>query len=271
MIEIQFWHYALFGVFAGCYATIVGLGGGFLVVPALVLFAGFTPQQAVATSLVVVFANAASGNVSYLRQKRVDIATGWRFGLASIPGSLVGVQISTYFTSAVFNVVFGVLLVAASLFLMVKPGKAVRSSETDGLPRAGLTCRRLVDCWGGVHEYSFNMKTGLLLSFFAGIISALFGVGGGIVYVPALILLFGFPPHIATATSFFVLLISSLAGAVFHGLYLHPVYSAGFSIAVGAVIGAQIGAAVSRSMKAPLLVRLFAGALLLVGLRLVLG
>lgn len=271
MVEFQFWQYALFGLFAGCYATIVGLGGGFLVVPALMLLAGFTPQQAVATSLIVVFANATSGNISYLRQKRIDIGTGWRFGLASIPGSLVGVQISRRFTGDVFNVVFGILLVAASVFLMTRPGKAVRSSGTRSSQRPGLTYRRIVDSSGNVHEYAFDMKIGLVLSFFAGIISALFGVGGGIIYVPSLILLFGFPPHIATATSFFVLLISSLAGAIFHGLYMHPVYSAGLSIAAGAIIGAQIGAAVSHRMKGALLVRLFAAALFLVGLRLVIG
>jgi uncharacterized membrane protein YfcA len=270
MVEFQFWQYALFGLFAGCYATIVGLGGGFLVVPALVLLAGFSPQQAVATSLIVVFANAASGNISYLRQKRVDVATGWRFGLASIPGSLLGVQISRRFTGDVFNVAFGIFLVAASLFLMVRPRKVVGSSETHSSQKSGLTFRKLVDSSGSVHEYAFNMKTGLLLSFFAGIISALFGVGGGIIYVPSLILLFGFPPHIATATSFFVLLISSLAGAVFHGLYLHPVYSVGLSLAAGAIVGAQIGAAVSRRMKGTLIVRLFAAALLFVGLRLAL-
>ncbi|KPJ61015.1 MAG: hypothetical protein AMJ46_03240 [Latescibacteria bacterium DG_63] len=271
MVEFHFWQYALFGLFAGCYATIVGLGGGFLVVPALVLLAGFSPQQAVATSLIVVFANAASGNISYLRQKRIDIATGWRFGLASIPGSLVGVQICRHFTSNIFNVIFGILLVAASIFLTIRPGRTVHSSEAQVSQRPGLTFRRLVDSSGSVYEYAFNMKTGLLLSFFAGIISALFGVGGGIVYVPSLILLFGFPPHIATATSFFVLLISSLAGAVFHGLCMHPVYSVGFSIAVGAVIGAQIGAAVSRRMRGALIVRLFAAALLFVGLRLAFG
>jgi uncharacterized membrane protein YfcA len=271
MVEFHLWQYVLFGLFAGCYATIVGLGGGFLMVPALVLLAGFSPQQAVATSLIVVFANAASGNISYLRQKRIDISTGWRFGLASVPGSLVGVQISRYFTSHIFNIVFGILLVAASAFLMIRPSKAVGSPKAMTPERNGLTFRRIADSSGTIHEYAFNMKTGLVLSFFGGIVSALFGVGGGIIYVPCLILLFDFPPHVATATSFFVLLISSLAGAVFHGLYLHPVYSVGIYIAAGAIIGAQIGAALSRKMRGALIVRLFAAALLFVGLRLALG
>jgi uncharacterized protein len=271
MIEFQFWQYAVFGLLVGCYGTIVGLGGGFLVVPALVLVAGFSPQQAAATSLVVVFANAASGNISYYRQKRIDIATGWRFGLASVPGSLAGVEISRAFTNDPFRIVFGLILVASSVFLMIKPERTAGPSHADGSRKTGMTLRRLVDSAGNVHEYAFDMKTGLLLSFFAGIISALFGVGGGIVYVPALVYLFNFPAHIATATSFFVLLISSLAGVTFHGFHKHPVYSAGLSIGVGAIVGAPIGAALSRKLKSTLIIRLFAAALLLVGIRLVVG
>lgn len=271
MIGFQLWQYVVFGVLVGCYGTIVGLGGGFLAVPALVLVAGFSPQQAAATSLVVVFSNAASGNISYYRQKRIDLATGWRFGLASVPGSLLGVEISRAFPLDPFKVVFGFILIAASVFLMIKPERTPKTIQPHDSGKMGLTHRRLTDSSGNVHEYAFDMKTGLLLSFFAGIISSLFGVGGGIIYVPALIYLFGFPAHIATATSFFVLLISSLAGIAFHGFYQHTVYSVGFSIGAGAIVGAQIGAALSRRLKSTLIIRLFAAALLVVGARLVMG
>jgi uncharacterized membrane protein YfcA len=115
------------------------------------------------------------------------------------------------------------------------------------------------------------MKLGLVVSFFAGIISSVFGVGGGIIYVPALVYLFNFPPHMATATSFFVLLISAVAGAVFHGLYSHTVYSVGIYIGIGAVIGAQAGAALSMRVKGALLIRLFAVAVLFVSARLLLN
>jgi len=271
MIQFQLWHYVLFGLFVGCYGTIVGLGGGFLVVPALVLVAGFSPQQAAATSLVVVFMNAASGNISYHRQGRIDLATGWRFGLASIPGSFIGVEISRAFPLDPFKVAFGFILMAASIFLMMKPGRSSKAGQPHGSEKKGLARRKIIDSSGNVHEYAFGMKAGLLLSFFAGIISSVFGVGGGIIYVPALIYLFGFPAHIATATSFFVLLISSLAGVAFHGIYQHPVYSLGLSIGVGAIVGAQAGAALSRRLKSALIVRMFAAALLLVGIRLVIG
>ncbi|MBN1503990.1 MAG: sulfite exporter TauE/SafE family protein [Candidatus Eisenbacteria bacterium] len=271
MVELQFWQYALFGVAAAAYATIIGLGGGFLVVPFLVLLCGFSPQQAVATSLLVIFANAASGNVSFHRQKRIDLATGWRFGLASVPGSLIGVWISREFTSAAFERVFGLLLAAVAVFLLVKPVRKLSPHEAHPGARVGLAHRRIQDASGNVYEYSFNMRLGLAVSFLAGIISSLFGVGGGIVYVPALVYLFNFPPHLATATSFFVLLISAVAGAVFHGMYQHTVYSVGIYIGVGAAVGAQVGAALSTRIKGHLLIRLFAVAVLFVALRLLVG
>ncbi len=271
MVEFQFWQYALFGLLAASYATIIGLGGGFLVVPFLVLFCHFSPQQAVATSLLVIFANALSGNVSFYRQKRIDLATGWRFGLASVPGSLIGVWLSREFTSSTFDEAFGVLLTAVAVFLLVKPVRKLSPHASRPKEGKGLTFRRIRDAAGDVHEYSFNMKLGLAVSFLAGIISSLFGVGGGIVYVPALVYLFNFPPHLATATSFFVLLISAVAGAVFHGMYQHTVYSVGIYISLGAVVGAQIGAALSARIKGALLIRLFAVAVLFVAVRLLLG
>ncbi|MFH0778223.1 MAG: sulfite exporter TauE/SafE family protein [Candidatus Eisenbacteria bacterium] len=271
MVGLPFYQYVLLGLLAGCYGTIVGLGGGFIVVPARVMLAKFSPQQAVATSLVVVFANAVSGNISYRRQKRIDIATGWRFGLASIPGSVVGVQLSRMFSPEPFRIAFGILLIGASTLLMARPGRRTQNVSRDGRAERGRTFRRLVDASGNVCEYTFDMKAGIALSVFAGAISALFGVGGGIIYVPVLVYVFCFPPHIATATSLFVLLISAFAGAVMHGLYSHTVYSAGISTGIGAIVGAQLGAALSRRLKGVLIVRLLAGALLLAGIRLIFG
>ncbi len=271
MLELEFWQYALFGLFAGAYATIIGLGGGFLVVPFLVLLAHFSPQQAVSTSLLVILANAASGNISYYRQKRIDLSTGWRFGLASIPGALVGVWLSREFSLPSFSKAFGILMLAVSLFLLMKPERKLKPHESDKRSKPGLTRRRIVDSSGRVHEFAFDIRLGIAISFLAGIISALFGVGGGIVYVPALVHLFNFPPHVATATSFFVLLISALGGVAFHGIYRHTVYSVGIYLGVGALVGAQIGAALSNRLRGKLIIRLFAVAVLFVGLRLLLG
>lgn len=78
------------GFLAGLYGSIIGLGGGAIIVPVLLLIYGMDPNTTVAVSLCAVFANALSSTFAYGRQGRVDYSSGWRFALAVIPGSLVG-------------------------------------------------------------------------------------------------------------------------------------------------------------------------------------
>src|SRR5436309_793892 len=104
--------FVLFGLVVGTYGTIIGAGGGFIIVPVLLLVLGWPHQEAVATSLLVVTANATSGSIAYARQKRIDFQTGIRFALATLPGAIIGSLVVEALSGRVFNVIFGVLLVA---------------------------------------------------------------------------------------------------------------------------------------------------------------
>src|SRR5262249_57780964 len=75
------------GLAIGAFGTLIGAGGGFLLVPLLVLGYHLQPAHAVGTSLSLVFLNAASGSAAYLRQRRVDLSLGWKFAAATIPGA----------------------------------------------------------------------------------------------------------------------------------------------------------------------------------------
>jgi len=272
---LQPWEYpafAAFGLVVGTYGTVVGLGGGFIVVPVLLLVYGASPQDAVGTSLAVVFLNAVSASLSYIRQKRIDFRSGVRFGLATVPGALIGSFLSTYLTSRIFSLAFGVLMVAASALLVWRP-EARRNPEAtvEQLPGNGLVTRRLVDAGGNVFCYSFDERMGIIVSFFVGFISSIMGVGGGIIHVPALIQLLSFPAHIATATSQFILIISTAVGAGTHTVLGHVMVGPALSIGVGTIAGAQLGAGLSRRLRGAWIVRLLALALLAVGVRLILA
>ena len=82
------------GLLIGAFGTFIGAGGGFLLVPVLLLAYHFAPADAVGTSLALVFLNAFSGSVAYLRQGRVDIALGWKFAAATIPGAVGGAYLT---------------------------------------------------------------------------------------------------------------------------------------------------------------------------------
>jgi uncharacterized membrane protein YfcA len=269
----QIVEFVVFGLVVGAYGTLVGAGGGFVVVPILLLVYHATPQQAIGTSLAVVFFNALSGTVAYVRQRRVDYATGWRFAVATVPGSIVGSYLSSFFTSRFFNGLFGLLLLAIAVFLNLRPETGpARMAVLGGasLP-SGYARRTLVDAAGERYDYAFDMRRGIVLSFVVGFLSSILGIGGGIVHVPAMVVLFGFPAHIATATSHFVLAITALTGSLSH-LFLGDILVVpALAMGVGVIAGAQVGAAISRRTKGSAIVRVLSLALVVVGLRLLYG
>ena len=272
---IQMLGFALFGLAVGTYGTLIGAGGGFIIVPVLLLVLGWPHQQAVATSLMVVTANAASGSIAYGRQKRIDFRTGIRFALATLPGAIIGSYVVQALSGRIFNLIFGVLLVAISLYLMWRPerpgSKGPELERPTGPKGWGWTVRHVVDSRGEAYDYGFSLPWGVLLSFVVGFMSSILGIGGGIIHVPALIALFDFPAHIATATSHFILAISAATGTTTQLVLGNVRLAPGIAMAVGAIGGAQIGGALSHRIKGRWIVRGLAAALTLVGVRLILG
>lgn len=272
IVQVAIW--AVVGVGVGAYGTLVGAGGGFVIVPILLLFiAGIKPSEAAGTSLAVVFFNALSGTASYVRQGRVDFWTGTRFALATVPGAIVGAYLSNLFSSRPFYIVFGLFLIAIAVFLNVRPNPRLAVSAplapgaTQTLPR-GWVERRVVDRGGEEFVYVYNFWGGIALSFVVGFLSSILGIGGGIIHVPALVFLFAFPAHIATATSHYILVISALVGSLSHLVQGDIRWVPMIGLSIGVIPGAQIGARLSQRLHGKWIIRGLALALALVGLRL---
>lgn len=265
--------FVLFGIIVGTYGTLVGAGGGFVIVPVMLLFFHATPQQAIGTSLSVVFFNALSGTLAYVKQRRIDYQTGWRFAVATFPGAILGAYLSSFFTTRFFNGLFGLLLIAIAIFLNLRPetSKAQLAALSGAPLPSGYVHRSLTDAAGHHFEYAFNMRNGIILSFFVGFLSSILGIGGGIIHVPAMVFFFHFPAHLATATSHFVLAITAFVGSVLHLRLGHVLPIPAIAMAVGVVGGAQVGAAIAHRVKGRVLVRALSLALVVVGLRLLYG
>ena len=147
MLQILIW--AVVGLGVGTYGTLVGAGGGFIMVPIfLLVIPGIRPAEATGTSLMVVLFNALSGTGSYLRQKRVDLRTGTIFGLATVPGALIGSFVSKYFAARPFYIAFGLFLVAIAIFLNVRPDPKKKQFEELTCDVSGLCCACMFRlCW----------------------------------------------------------------------------------------------------------------------------
>lgn len=214
----------------------------------------------------MVFFNALSGSFAYARDKRIDYKSGLMFSAAAVPGSILGALSSSFIPIRVFDGTLGVLMIAVSLFLIIKPenGKNVLHRHI-----SGHFFREITDARGNNYKFSYNPMRGIIISVFTGYFSSLLGIGGGIIHVPAMVNLLNFPVHIATATSHFILGIMSFSGSLVHLIVGNLKGSALLIIALsaGVVIGAQAGAALSGRFHGSWIIRVLAIALALVGIR----
>jgi uncharacterized protein len=253
----------------GAYGTLVGAGGGFALVPILLLvYPRQSPAQLTAVSLAVVLANVVSGSISYARLRRIDYRTGLALAPATIPGAVIGALVVGTIAPAAFDAVMGLALILVAAFLLLRPA----GNMPIGLKGRWVATRTLIDSDGHRYDYRFNQALAVVASFGIGFVSSLLGIGGGIIQVPILTTFFGFPAHVASATSQFVQIATTGFGTLTH--IVHGDYAAfvgvTIALAVGVVVGAQVGAAISRRVRGSLIIRLLAVALGLVGLRLLL-
>ncbi len=267
---IEFAALACLGVVVGGFGTLVGAGGGFLLVPVLLLlYPERDPDTITAMSLLVVFANAASGSAAYGWQGRIDFRSGGWFALATLPGSVAGALLVGYIPRTAFDAGFALLLAALGAFLLV-PRRGV-TAVRDPITGAGVVRRLMRDREGHTYVYAYRRWQGLAISLGVGFVSSLLGIGGGIVHVPAMAIILHFPIHIAAATSHFVLAVTALEATGTHlvaGSLEGDALAQASAIAVGAVAGAQAGARLSRHVQGRLMIRALGAAMLLVALRL---
>jgi len=157
------------------------------------------------------------------------------------------------------------------LFLMWRPVAETEFADSlidEAEAERWLVQRKHIDAQGEVFHYRYDLRLGILLSALVGVLSSLLGIGGGIIHVPVLIHLLGFPAHLATATSHFILVITAAFGAGTHFSLGHVLIGPAVLMGVGVIAGAQIGAELGKKLKGSVLIRMLSVALLLVAARL---
>jgi len=259
-----------FGFLVGAYGTLIGAGGGFVLMPILLLlYPDENPELLTSISLAVVFFNAFSGSVAYAWMKRIDYRSGFLFSATTVPGAIFGSLTTAYIPRRLFDAIFGILMITVSTFLMLRPNRAKEEKEGNlNRPNYHLM-RNLVEVNGASHTYSYNPIVGVGISLLVGYVSSLLGIGGGIIHVPALVHLLNFPVHIATATSHFILAFMAFTGTTVHittGVFSHGLRRT-ISLAIGVFFGAQLGARLSVRVQGDWIIRCLAVGLGFVGIR----
>lgn len=223
------------GLGAGALGSLIGVGGGIMMVPALA-FLGMPPTQIASTSLFAVTSTSVSSTIAYSRQKRIDYRLGAEMAAFAIPGAVVGALLSGQLTAQDFRLYFGILLSLVGLYV------AFRNSILKEKGEQKRSAGRRVAIYA--------------ITFAAGIISSLFGVGGGIIFVPAMLLVLRMAMQKAAPTSQLTLMMTALVGVFTHSALGHPDYLYAIALSAGAFAGAQLGAKWSKRAKEVLLQRM---------------
>lgn len=231
---------ALFlGLVVGGLLGVVGAGGSVLAVPLLVYVAGEPVKEATTESLLIVALAAAAGAASALRDRLVDVRTAAPFAAAAVVGALLGTAANRAVDPDTLLAGFGLVLIGAAAVV----------GRTRGAPmRRRRSLRRIA---------AFGLMTGAL--------TGLFGIGGGFVIIPALVLGLGLPIDLAVGSSLLVIAVSAGAGFVAHVSTGPLNWLLALSLGAAGVVGALVGRRVARRVPRRGLSHAFASLLAIVG------
>jgi len=235
----------LAGFVASVFGSMVGLGGGFIIVPVLRIFFGLSPPVAAGTSLALVIANGASSSVSYLLQRRVDLRTGWLVAAGGIPGGVFGALAVKNATPRLFDWLFATFLILVAADIIANRRKRSQAAAAEKTPAI------------------------LAMGFVVGFVSSLFGVGGGVILIPSLLYFTALPVHIISATSQFAILLTSPVGFITHALQRDVEWAYAVPLTLGGLLGGPVGARFSATMKSRSLMLCVAVALTIAAVALV--
>ena len=238
----------------GTLASMLGIGGGVINTPMLIIVFGIPALLAPASALLAALFVAVASTIIYHRQKPRPIVNkaGLFLAITTIPGSWVGVWLRTLITDDyLLRLIFGILLfpVALKMLFAKKKGKGDFASEIESFDMSQVPRQRLI--------------LALVGGFGGGAMSGLLGLGGGVVVVPVLTILIGLPIHAAVATSMFTMIFTTTSGSIMNYFVLlaegevERIMLYGIILGIGMIVGAQIGPRIACRINAVQLKRIF--------------
>ena len=236
------------GALAGVFGSLLGLGGGVLLVPLLTLGFGLPLREAVGVSLISVIVTSSAAAGVYLERHVANLRLGMTLELFTATGALVGGSVAFLLDEQLLSVLFGGLLlyVAATMAragLRTAPPDTVPPVADPASPPAepATTLERL----SGPGYHVRNLGLGVVGATGAGVLSALLGIGGGIIKVPLMHLAMGVPFRVATATSNMMIGITAAASAVIYltrgGIDPYVAGPTAIGVFIGATVGSRLG------------------------------
>ena len=249
------------GMVVGGLSGLFGVGGGFLMTP-LLIFLGIPPAVAVGTEAPHVLASSVSGVVAHWRRKNVDFKMGFFLLIGGVVGSTVGVNLFKLLRG------FGQIDIVIQMLFLIFLGfigfsMAFESARTTiSKYRTTSSIRTKLHQHSWIHGLPFKLRfhrsklyisaiPPIIIGFFVGLLSAMIGVGGGFIMIPAMVYILGMSTNVVVGTSLFQIIFVT-ANSTFFQSYLNQTVDIVLAalMIIGGVIGAQIGASIGTKLKA---------------------
>ena len=260
----------IIGFLTGILASLIGIGGGLIIVPSMIFFFDLLPSQAtLISSFVIIFISFSSSYKNY-KLKRIDYKTAFIFFLICIPGSILGGLTSEIINPQFLKFIFGITLIIYSIRGFYKSIKSIKSYQNNMISNVNssdklvqtnnssehINNRYIVD--SDKTEYLYNVKFGpeMIIIFIGGYLAGLLGLGGGIIFVPLLYSFLGLPFIIVVATSMFVIFLNSIIVVVSRivfqiinsGLDYSILLEYGLPLSIASTIGAYLGSSLTKKI-----------------------
>ncbi len=277
-LGLNLWALGGTGLVAGLLGSALGVGGGVLIVPILTLALHLPIHVAIGSSLVAIVANSCTAAGIYTKARLTNVKLGLLLETATVPGAIIGGLAAAVIAPSILSALFGLVLLYVAYTMVVRrylmsedvlsADNSVAPDNTPNNLSSSLANSYYDQNLGKVVTYKVtHTPAGLGASFFAGVLSSLLGIGGGIIKVPAMNLVMGLPMKAAIATSAFMIAITTTVGALIY--YYHGYIDPPFIVApliIGVVVGARLGVELTQRARGVLLRRIFGVFLFLVAL-----
>jgi uncharacterized membrane protein YfcA len=276
-LGLNLWALGGTGLVAGLLGSMLGVGGGVIIVPILTLALHLPIHVALGSSLVAIVANSCTAAGIYTKAKLTNVKLGLFLETATIPGAIIGGLAAAVIAPSILSALFGLILLYVAYTMVLRrhlmsedvlsADNSVAPDNTPNSLSSSLANSYYDQNLGKVVTYKVNhVPAGLGAGFFAGVLSSLLGIGGGVIKVPVMNLVMGLPMKAAIATSAFMIAITATVGALiyhYHG-YIYPFIVA--PLVIGIIIGARLGVELTQRARGILLRRIFGVLLFLVAL-----
>lgn len=249
----------LISILAGIVGSILGLGGGIIVTPALTLLFGVSIEHAIGASIISVIATSSGSAIAYIRDKITNLRVGMFLEIATTVGAITGAFIGGIIAPNLLYIIFGLLLIY-SVINMIK--KKESHQEQVKLSPAAAKLRLQGSYYDKAigQEVPYNVDNvygGFSVMYGAGVVSGLLGIGSGSFKVMAMEVFMKLPLKVSTATSNFMMGVTGAASAAVYLLRGDIVPHIAGPVALGVLAGATIGAQIMQRMKSKTIRLLF--------------